>query len=160
MNTGRTVFSQLMVFLPIYEFYKCVRRYRGDYKIKSFSCLDQFLCMAFAQLTYRESLRAFFVTRSKSNLQFHRLYSHPVDKSTDLKCDQTIVLTGIKPSKYYPEKLRRIRYFDSETNKSLTFRNHLRQSIPGKMKIICDSLLYLFNLLSGKVTTAIYTYSG
>ncbi len=57
MNTGRTVFSQLMDFLPLYEFDKCVARYRGHYKVKSFSCRDQFLCMTFAQLTFRESLR-------------------------------------------------------------------------------------------------------
>jgi hypothetical protein len=46
-----------MDFLPAYEFRQCVERYSGNYKIKSFTCLDQFLCMAFAQLTYRESLR-------------------------------------------------------------------------------------------------------
>jgi hypothetical protein len=57
MNSGKTVFTQLMEFLPIYEFHKCVKRYDGEYKVKSFSCMDQFLCMAFAQLTYRESLR-------------------------------------------------------------------------------------------------------
>ena len=57
MNTGKTVFSQVMEFLPLHEFRKCVERYQGDYKVKSFSCMDQFLCMAFAQLTYRESLR-------------------------------------------------------------------------------------------------------
>jgi len=57
MNSGKTIFSQLMEFLPSYEFRQCVNRYRGHYKIKSFSCWDQFLCMAFAQLTYRESLR-------------------------------------------------------------------------------------------------------
>ena len=57
MNAGRTIFSQLMSFLPAYEFRQCVERYNGNYKIKSFSCWDQFLCMAFAQLTYRESLR-------------------------------------------------------------------------------------------------------
>jgi len=57
MNSGRTVFSQLMDFLPSYELDKCVARYCGHYKVKSFSCRDQFLCMAFAQLTYRESLR-------------------------------------------------------------------------------------------------------
>ena len=50
-------FSQVMEFLPLYEFHKCVQRYQGDYKARSFSCLDQFLSMAFAQLTYRESLR-------------------------------------------------------------------------------------------------------
>ena len=274
MYTGRTVFSQVMDFLPMHEFRKCVKRYRGHYKVKHFSCLDQFLCMAFAQLTYRESLRdieaclramqnklyhmgfrskisrntisnanekrdwriyadfaqiliriarelyineelgielnhtvyaldsttidlclslfpwakfrknkgaiklhtlidlrssipsfikithgrvhdvnilddlipepgsfyvmdrgyldfsrlyiltqclAYFVIRSKSNLKFRRVYSRPVDKSTGLKCDQTIVLTGINSSKYYPDKLRRIRYYDEENNKDLTF---------------------------------------
>ena len=57
MNTGKTVFSQVIDFLPMHEFRKCVQRYEGNYKVKSFSCFDQFLCMAFAQLTYRESLR-------------------------------------------------------------------------------------------------------
>ena len=57
MNTGKTVFSQVMEFLPLYEFRKCVERYHGDYKVKSFTCMDQFLCLAFAQLTFRESLR-------------------------------------------------------------------------------------------------------
>ena len=274
MNSGRTVFSQLMDFLPRYEFHRCVRRYRGNYKVQTFSCWNQFLCMAFAQLTYRESLRdieaclraiqdklyhlgirgkvsrstlaytnenrdwriyadfaqvlihiardlyineefgveldqtvyaldsttidlclslfpwakfrerkgaiklhtlldlrgsiptfitithgrlhdvnildnlipepgsiyvmdrgyldftrlyiltqfsAFFVIRSKTNLKFRRLYSHPVDKSTGLKYDQTIVPTGIYSAKDYPEKLRRIRYFDAENKKHLTF---------------------------------------
>ncbi len=57
MNLGKTIFAQVMDFLPSYEFRRCVQRYNGNYKIKSFSCWDQFLCMAFAQLTYRESLR-------------------------------------------------------------------------------------------------------
>jgi len=274
MNTGRTIFSQIMDFIPMNEFRKCVTRYQGNHNIKSFSCLDQFLCMAFAQLTYRESLRdiesclrsmqsrlyhmgirskvsrntlayanakrdwriyadfaqtlisiardlyvdeqfeieldnsvyaldsttidlclslfpwarfrktkaaiklhtlldvksiiptfikitdgkvhdvnildklipepgsfyimdrayvdfyrlytlpqclAFFVIRAKSNFQFHRMYSHPVDKSTGLKCDQTIVLTGINSAKEYPQRLRRVRYFDQETELDLSF---------------------------------------
>ncbi len=57
MHTGRTIFAQLMDFLPLSEFRRCVARYQGDYKVRGFSCLDQFLCLAFAQLTYRESLR-------------------------------------------------------------------------------------------------------
>ncbi len=274
MNTGKTVFSQIMDFLPLYEFRKCVKRYRGNYKVKSFSCLDQFLCMAFAQLTYRESLRdieaclrsmqnklyhmgirggmsrnnlananetrdwriyadfaqvlihqarslyadddfgveldqtvyaldtttidlclslfpwarfqkrkagiklhtaldlrgsipifikitdarvydlcildelipeagsfyimdrgfldftrlytlnlfnAYFVIRSKSNIKFRRIYSLPVDKSKGLRCDQIVILTGLYTPEYYPEKLRRIRFTDSENNKKLTF---------------------------------------
>lgn len=57
MNTERTIFAQVMDHLPLPEFRKCVCRYRGHYKVQKFSCLDQFLCLAFAQLTYRESLR-------------------------------------------------------------------------------------------------------
>jgi len=274
MNIGKTVFSQIIDFLPLHEFRKCVKRYGGKYKVKSFSCFDQFLCMAFAQLTYRESLRdieaclrsmqnklyhmgirgrvsrntlananehrdwriyadfaqvlihqarqlyadddfgveleetvyaldtttidlclslfpwakfqklkaavklhtaldlrgsiptfikitdgkiydtcildelipepgcfyimdrgyfdlvrlytlnlfkAFFVIRGKSNLQFRRIYSHPVDKSTGLRCDQTIALTGIKSLQRYPDKLRRVRIFDVDNSKHLTF---------------------------------------
>jgi hypothetical protein len=274
MYKGKLVFSQLMSFLPKYEFDKCVSRYRGHYKVKDFSCWDQFLCMSFAQLTYRESLRdievclrsmqsklyhmgfrckisrstladanenrdwriyadfaqvlihharrlysdddfglelaetvyaldsttidlclslfpwatfrktkgaiklhtlldlrgnipvfieithgrfhdvnildelipepgsfylmnrgyldfsrlhtfdlsrAFFITRAKSNFKFKRLYSYPVDKSTGLKCDQTIVLTGFYSAKDYPEKLRRVRYFDQETENDFVF---------------------------------------
>jgi len=65
--------------------------------------------------------RAFFVTRAKSNLQFRRLYSHPIDKTTGLRCDQTVVLTGFYSSRDYPEKLRRIKYYDEETRKTLVF---------------------------------------
>jgi len=274
MNTSPTVFTQITDFLPLHEFRKCVRRYRGDYKVKSFSCLDQFLCLAFAQLTYRESLRdiesclrtmknrlyhmgirgrvsrntlahanekrdwhiyadfaqvliaqarrlyadedlglelkntvyafdsttidlclslfpwalfrkrkgavklhtlldlrgsipsfikmtdgkthdvrvlddlvpepgcfyvldrgyldfsrlfalhlgrAFFVIRAKSNLQSRRIYSRPIDKAMDLTCDQTIVLTGVKSRKDYPDQLRRVRYYDRENDRYLTF---------------------------------------
>jgi len=274
MNTGKTIFSQVMDYLPLHEFRKCVKRYQGNYKIKSFSCLDQFLCMAFAQITYRESLRdieaclrsmqnklyhmgirarvsrntlahanerrdwriyadfaqvlihqarqlyadddfgveleqtvyaldtttidlclslfpwakfqkqkaaiklhtaldlrgpiptfikitdgktydtcildelipepgsfyvmdrgyfdlirlytlnlskANFIIRGKWNLQFRRIYSHPVDKSTSLRCDQTIVLTGNKSLQRYPDKLRRVRIFDADNSKHLTF---------------------------------------
>jgi len=57
MHTGHTVFSQLIDFLPKKQFDTCVRRYRGNHRIKTFSCLDQYLCMVFAQITYRQSLR-------------------------------------------------------------------------------------------------------
>jgi len=57
MHTGQFIFAQLMDFLPRHEFNKCVRRYRGNSRARGFSCFDQFFCMAFAQLTYRESLR-------------------------------------------------------------------------------------------------------
>jgi len=61
-----------------------------------------------------------FVTRAKTNLKFRRLYSHSVDKSTGIRCDQTIVLTGVYSSKNYPEKIRCIRYYDSENQNYLT----------------------------------------
>jgi hypothetical protein len=70
--------------------------------------------------TFHQCL-AFFVTRAKGNFQFRRLYSHPIDKSTGLKCDQTIVLTSFYPAKDYPEKLRRIHYVDKETEQNLVF---------------------------------------
>jgi Domain of unknown function (DUF4372)/Transposase DDE domain len=274
MNRGKLVFAQLMQHLPLTTFRRCVTRYRGTFKVKSFSCLDQFLCMAFAQLTFRESLRdievclraqssklyhlgirsvvarntlananavrdwriyadfaqsligiarplyaqesfgvdlqetvyaldattidlclsvfpwavfrtakaaiklhtlldlrgniptfihisdgkvhevnildqllpepgafyimdrgfldferlyrfheagSFFVTRGKSNLKVQRRYSHPVDRETGLICDQSVVLTGFYSHQGFEAPLRRIRFKDPETAKTLIF---------------------------------------
>ena len=274
MYTGQLIFSQIMDFMPLQTFRHCVGKYRGNFKVKTFSCLDQFLCMAFAQITYRESLRdievclrsqnnklyhmgirgnvcrstladankkrdwriyaelahsliatartlyskdafieeldetiyaldsttidlclsvfpwatfrknkgaiklhtlldlkgniptfihisdgklhdvnaldliplepgafyvmdrgyvdferlyvfteiaAFFVTRAKTNIKFRRLYSHPVDRETGLICDQTILLTGTTSRKGYPDKLRRVKFHDAATGKTLVF---------------------------------------
>jgi hypothetical protein len=274
MNFGRTVFAQLLDHLPSYEFQKCVTRYRGDYQQKTFSCWDQYLSMAFAQLTYRDSLRdievclrsmqgklyhmgfrgkvarstladanesrdwriyadfaqvligivrplyahdpmgvdlehslyaldsttidlclslfpwarfrqhkaavkmhtlldlhgniptfiritdgkvhdvnildeivpeagafyvmdrgyidfdrlyfftlcsAFFVLRTKENVLLQRRYSHPVDHSTGVRSDHTVILTAIESVKAYPDALRRVSYLDAETNKRLKF---------------------------------------
>ena len=274
MNSGKTIFAQLMDFVPAYEFRKCVNRYSGNRKVISFSCWDQYLCMAFAQLTYRESLRdievclsaqdaklyhmgfrepirrstladanesrdwrihadfaqrligqartlyasedlgidlsntvyaldsttidlclavfpwahfrttraavkmhtlldlrgsipsfihvsdgklhdvhaldllvpepgaiyvmdrayvdfgrlhvlhlagAFFVTRTKSNMDFHRVYSAQTDRSTGIICDQTIALDGFYTKQDFPAHLRRVRFKDPETGKTLVF---------------------------------------
>jgi hypothetical protein len=274
MNSGRTVFAQLLDHLPSYEFQKCVTRYGGDYQQKTFSCWDQYLSMAFAQLTYRDSLRdieaclrsmqgklyhmgfrgkvarstladanesrdwriyadfaqvligiarplhahdpmgvdlehslyaldsttidlclslfpwarfrqhkaavkmhtlldlhgniptfirvtdgkvhdvnildeiipeagafyvmdrgyvdfdrlyfftlcsAFFVLRTKENVLLQRRYSHPVDHSTGVRSDHTVILTAIESVKVYPDALRRVSYLDTETNKRLKF---------------------------------------
>ena len=274
MYTGQLVFSQVMDYMPMYEFRKCVHRYGGNRRIRNFSCMDQFLCMAFAQLTYRESLRdietclramkpklyhagirghvsrstladaneardwriyadfaqvliamarklyanddsgvalketayafdsstidlclslfpwakfrkrkgaiklhtlidlrgsipsfvrispgnlhdvnalddlpleagafyimdrgyidfkrlylfnqakAFYVTRAKRNLDCQWRYSSPVDKATGLRSDQTIILRGPKSSKDYPDPLRRIGYYDIETQRRFTY---------------------------------------
>ncbi len=64
---------------------------------------------------------AFFVTRAKKNLAFIRVYSHPVDKATGLKCDQTIRLKNYQASLDYPKHLRRIKYYDKEQNRALVF---------------------------------------
>jgi hypothetical protein len=274
MNQGQYIFSQIMDFLPKKKFDRCVELYGGNRRMRSFSCFDQFLCMAFAQLTYRESLRdiecclramqkklyhigirgnvsrstladanenrdwriycdfaqiliqearrlyanddfglelketvyaldastidlclsvfpwarfrrskaaiklhtlldlrgnipsfisitdgkvhdvnvldelipepgsiyvmdrgyldfdrlyrlhqnhAFFVTRRKVNTRFRRIYSAEIDKTTGLKCDQAIMLTGFYTQKSYPEKLRRVKYYDAENEKRLDF---------------------------------------
>jgi IS4 transposase len=274
MNSGKSIFAQLMDFLPSKAFRRCVKRYQGDYKLKTFSCWDQYLCMAFAQLTYRESLRdieaclraqhtklyhlgirgqvsrntlanansvrdwriyadfaqvlitrarvlyaddsfgvelaqtayaldattidlclalfpwaqfrkhkgavklhtlldlrgsiptvviithgkvhdvnildqlsfeagafyvmdrgyldfgrlyklhlasAFFVTRARKRFDFQRLYSRPVDRATGVICDQMVTLVNPVPRQGYPEKLRRIRYVDAQTNQRLIF---------------------------------------
>lgn len=83
MNQGQTIFSQLMEFVPRYEFRLSVNRYRGDYKVQSFSCWDQFLTMAFAQLTYRESLRDIETClRSKATKLYHMGIRGRVSRNT------------------------------------------------------------------------------
>jgi hypothetical protein len=148
MHEGRIIFAQVMDWLPRYEFGKCVKRYQGNRYAKSLTCYKQFLMMAFAQLTYRESLRdietgasyimdrgyldfarlhrihghgAFFVTRSKTNSQFQRRYSHPVKKRLGLRFDQTITLKGLYSRRGYSDILRRIGYTDPTTGKKLVF---------------------------------------
>src|SRR5438128_1275363 len=170
MNLGKLVFAQITQYLPLTTFRRCVARYGGGHKVKSFSCLDHYLCMAFAQLTYRESLRDIEaclraqagklyhmgiksrVSRStladanesrdwriyadfaqsliaiarrpyaaKSNLKAQRRYSHPVDRSTGLICDQTIVLSGFYSRQDFDTPLRRVRFKDPTTGKRLVF---------------------------------------
>lgn len=83
MNTGSTVLAQLMDFIPRHEFKRSVARYRGHHKVKSFSCWDQFLCMAFAQLTFRESLRDIEAClRSISSRLYHCGFRGRVSRST------------------------------------------------------------------------------
>ena len=83
MNAGQTVFSQLMELLPLPEFRRCVERYDGQYKVQNFSCLDQFLCLAFAQLTYRESLRDIEAClRAQQSKLYHMGFRSKVSRST------------------------------------------------------------------------------
>jgi hypothetical protein len=83
MLTGEFVFSQLMAFFPKYDFNQCVKRYKGNYRVSSFSCRDQFLCMAFAQLTYRESLRDIETClRALQPKLYHAGFRSSISKST------------------------------------------------------------------------------
>lgn len=83
MHVGRIVLAQLMDHLPPYEFQKCVARYSGNYKFRGFSCLDQFLCLAFAQLTFRESLRDIEAClRSVESKLYHMGFRGKVSRST------------------------------------------------------------------------------
>jgi len=75
----------------------------------------------FERLYQLNQASTFFVIRAKSNLQFRRIYSHPLDKDTGLRCDQTIALSGFYTAKYYPDNLRRIKYYDAQTDKQFVF---------------------------------------
>jgi hypothetical protein len=90
MNLGRTVFSQLISHLPDREFRRCVELYRGDYRLRGFSCWDQFLCMAFAQFTYRESLRDIEAClRSSPDKLYHMGIRGRVSRSTLADANET-----------------------------------------------------------------------
>ena len=83
MNTGKFVFSQVMAHLPLTIFRRCVARYDGEHKVKHFTCLDQYLCMAFAQLTYRESLRDIEAClRSQAAKLYHMGFRSTVARNT------------------------------------------------------------------------------
>lgn len=96
------------------------------YSIFSYQSLAAFYVMDRGYLDYERlyhlnQAQSFFVIRAKKNLSFRRLYSHHVDKRTSLRCDQTIMLKGIDASHHYPGKLRRIKYYDTKTDKHFVF---------------------------------------
>src|SRR5246127_4472269 len=83
MHEGRYVFAQLMQHLPLTTFRRCVARYRGEHRIKRFSCLDQYLCLAFAQLTWRESLRDIEAClRAQSSKLYHLGFRSTIARNT------------------------------------------------------------------------------
>jgi len=90
MNQGKTVFSQLMSYFSDYEFNKCVEKYNGNYKTRTFSCRDHFYVMCFAQLTYRDSLRDIETClRALSNKLYHSGIRSMVSKSALAKANET-----------------------------------------------------------------------
>ena len=85
----------------------------------------------FERLYLLHTVGAFFIIRAKSNTRYARQYSHSVDKTTGVRCDQTVVLTGEKGRKHYPQPLRRIKYNDADTDKTFNFlTNHFAVSAP------------------------------
>ena len=83
MNQGNTIFAQVLDFLPKRQFRRCVARYQGNHRIRSFTCSDQFLCMAFAQLTYRDSLRDIeCCLRAMKNKLYHMGIRGKISRST------------------------------------------------------------------------------
>ena len=89
----------------------------------------------FERLYHMHRAQGFFVIRAKSNLSFKRRYSHPVDKSTGVRCDQTIMLATVKSAKEYPDKMRRIKYVDPQSGKSYVFLTNNFELAP---KVIAD----------------------
>ena len=85
----------------------------------------------FERLFLLHSIGAFFIIRAKSNTRYERRYSHPVDKTSGVRCDQTVVLTGAKGRKHYPQPVRRIKYYDESTDKTFNFlTNHFAVAAP------------------------------
>ena len=116
MNQGKLVFAQFMQHLPRTTFRRCVARYAGEHKIKSFSCLDQYLCMAFAQFTYRESLRDIEAClRAQASKRYHMGLRGNVARNTlanangmrdwRIYCDFAQSLIGIARRLYAEEPL-------------------------------------------------------
>ena len=90
MYVGHFVFSQVMAHLPMHTFRRCVQRYRGHHKVKAFTCLDQFLCLAFAQLTHRESLRDIETClRAQHHKLYHLGFRSTVSRNTLAHANQT-----------------------------------------------------------------------
>src|SRR2546430_1269185 len=150
MHVGKTLFAQVMELVPWTSFARIVHRYSGNAGARTLSCAEQFRAMAFAQLTWRESLRdieaslsanaangsrlldfsrlhtlhqagAFFVTRAKSPMDARRVYSATTDRTTGVLCDQRVMLNGYYSAKSDPEHLRRIRFKDPELGRTLVF---------------------------------------
>ncbi|HEY5500057.1 MAG TPA: DUF4372 domain-containing protein, partial [Bacteroidales bacterium] len=121
MNTGKTVFAQLMTMLPEYEFDKCVARYKGYHRVRNFSCRDHFYVIEkgyvdfFRLFNLIHQKRVFFVTRAKDNMVYEVVSSNKVNKRTGVFSDEYVRLTGYKSSREYPEKFRMVTYEDFST---------------------------------------------
>ena len=171
MNSGRTIFAQLMDLLPLAEFHRCVDRYRGDYKVQSFSCLDQFLCLAFAQLTYRESLRDIRTClRAHQSQLYHMGFRGGISRNNRQRQSATRLAhlrrfcagAHCPGSRFLPARTVR----GGTGADGLRFRFHHRRSLgwffPGRSSSPAQSAVKLHTLLDlrGSIPTAVYVTSG
>lgn len=122
MNTGKTVFSQLIDYLPIHEFHKCVDRYNGNYKVQPFNCWEKFLTMAFAQHTYCESLRDIETClRAMQNKLYHMGIKNKISRST---------LSETNENSHWVSNHPAFRSFDSVNFFGLRFYAHILMNYP------------------------------
>jgi len=131
MHVGKLVFSQVIEQLPMHTFRRCVARYDG--KLHDVNVLDILLpepgafyimdrgYVDFDRLFTLHLAGSFYLIRAKSNTKYRHRYSHPADKSGGVRCDQTIVLTGVKSAPAYTQPLRRVKYHDAQTGKTFNF---------------------------------------
>ncbi|OGU82892.1 MAG: hypothetical protein A2499_03175 [Stygiobacter sp. RIFOXYC12_FULL_38_8] len=155
MNQGQTIFAQIMTYLPKHSFRSCVNKYQGDYKVRAFTCWEQFLVMAFAQLTYRESLRDIEVWLKKPQLgmiplfmagdKYFFKYANIVRKQNDIKLqiwginflentDFKVGFAGVAPQWnkemiYSISVLRQLKLFSFITSKIITNPSYINSSI-------------------------------
>ena len=106
MNTGKTLFAQLIDFLPWTTFTRIVDRYGGDHRVRTLSCAEQYRSMAFAQLTYRESLRDIETCLSvHASKRYHMGFREPVRRFDADRCQRKARLAypcGVGPSAHHP----------------------------------------------------------
>lgn len=116
MFQDKYVFAQLVAFLNRSKFNRTVAKYDGDKYVKHFTCWNQLLCMMFAQLSNRVSLRDLIVALEAHNKKLYHL-----GLGKNVLSDSTIELTGYYPHKYYPEPFRLVRYWDEEQGREFIF---------------------------------------
>ena len=104
-----------MQFIPHKEFVRCVERYEGERYVKSFSCIDQYLSIAFAQLTYREGLRDI------ECCLWAAIRPSSITWASVMRCDQNVMLVNFYTHRDYPDKLRLGKYVDSEMGRRFVF---------------------------------------
>jgi hypothetical protein len=138
MYLGKFVFAQVMDHLPLHTFHRCVARYSGEHKVKRFSCLDQYLCMAFARLTYRESLRDIEAClRAQSSKLYHLGIRGSIARNTLANANATPPSNLLSSSHHLARcQLAKRRPSDPISLKAVLLDPELRGLIPHKLNAL------------------------